>query len=67
MPRSTFYDALARDAETIAIFQDMVIANRRERHGGKWCQAIQGSFSRPWNALEQKRRRKTSSDPVFHS
>ena len=25
MPRSTFY------AETIAIFQDMVIANRRER------------------------------------
>lgn len=31
MPRSTFYDVLARDAETIAIFQDMVIASRRER------------------------------------
>jgi hypothetical protein len=31
MPRSTFYNILARDHEAIAIFQDMVVANEREK------------------------------------
>ena len=31
IPRSTFYNIIARDTEAIAVFQDMVIANHRER------------------------------------
>jgi len=31
MPRSTYYYVIARDTEAIAMFQDMVTANHRER------------------------------------
>ena len=31
MPRSTYYNILARDHEAIVIFQDMVMANEREQ------------------------------------